>query len=179
MQAALLAAVAAPRLWPRLTGDEYRLEVAPVDPIDPFRGAYVALRVRGVPAFTEREGTVYIALKPPARRALSRLGHRRRSPPSGGPFLRCNADGEVRCGIESFFASQSQARRIERELADGATARVRIDGAGRAALVDLETPLDARRRRRRRRAGASALPVCLPREVASSRPKCPYAAVFW
>ena len=138
VQAALLAAVAAPRLWPRLTGDEYRLEVAPVDPIDPFRGAYVALRVRGVPAFTERTGTVYIALRRQPDGRYRGSGTRTQKP-AGGPFLRCNADGEVRCGIESFFASQSRARRIERELADGATARVRIDGAGRAALVDLET----------------------------------------
>jgi uncharacterized membrane-anchored protein len=138
VQAALIAAVAAPRLWPRLTGDEYRLEVAPVDPIDPFRGAYVALRVRGVPAFTDRDGTVYIELRrqPDGR---YRGSGTRVARPSGGPFLRCHADDEIRCGIESFFASQSEARRIERELADGATARVKIDGAGRAALVDLET----------------------------------------
>jgi uncharacterized membrane-anchored protein len=138
VQAALLAAVAAPRLWPRLTGDEYRLEVAPVDPIDPFRGAYVALRVRGVPAFTRSEGTVYIELRR-QRDGRYRGSGTRTQKPAAGPFLRCNADGEVRCGIESFFASQARARRIERELADGATARVRIDGAGRAALVDLET----------------------------------------
>lgn len=138
VQAALVAAVAAPRLWPRLTGDEYRLEVAPVDPIDPFRGAYVALRVRGVPAFTDREGTVYIRLKP-QRDGRFRGSGASKARPSARPFLRCHADGEIRCGIESFFASQSEARRIERELAGGATARVRIDGAGRAALVDLET----------------------------------------
>jgi len=138
VQVALIAAVAAPRLWPRLTGEEYRLAVAPVDPIDPFRGAYVALRVRGVPAFTSRSGTVYIELRR-QRDGTYRGSGTRVSRPSGGPFLRCHADGEVRCGIESFFASQSEARRIERELADGATARVRIDGAGRAALVDLET----------------------------------------
>ena len=137
VQVALLAAVAAPRLWPRLTGDEYRLEVAPVDPIDPFRGAYVALRVRGVPAFTQSAGTVYIVLRRQPDGRYRGSGTRTQKP-AAGPFLRCNADGEVRCGIESFFASQSEARRIERELADGATARVRIDGAGRAALVDLE-----------------------------------------
>jgi uncharacterized membrane-anchored protein len=137
VQVALLGAVATPRLLPRLTGDEYRLEVAPVDPIDPFRGAYVALRVRGVPTYTESTGTVYIRLER-QRDGRYRGSGTRKQRPASGPFLRCNADGEVRCGIESFFASQSEARRIERELADGATAVVKIDGAGRAALVDLE-----------------------------------------
>ena len=52
---------------------------------------------------------------------------------------RARADGEVRCGIESYFASQANAKRLERELGRrGAIARVKIDGAGRAALVDLE-----------------------------------------
>jgi len=138
VQVALLAAVAAPRLSPRLTGTEYRLMTVPVDPIDPFRGAYVELRLRGVPAFTRREGTVYVPLvRLPG--GTYRGSGTRSSKPSGLPFLRCHADGEVRCGIESFFASQSDAKRLERELGRrGAIARVKIDGAGRAALVDLE-----------------------------------------
>jgi len=32
------------------------------------------------------------------------------------PFLRCHAVGEVRCGIESFFACQKDAKRLERSL---------------------------------------------------------------
>src|SRR4029078_7535393 len=43
VQLVLLAVAVAPRVSPRLTGDEYLLRVAPVDPIDPFRGAYVDL----------------------------------------------------------------------------------------------------------------------------------------
>ena len=43
VQLALVGVAVAPRLSARLTGDEYRLRVAPVDPIDPFRGAYVDL----------------------------------------------------------------------------------------------------------------------------------------
>lgn len=138
VQLALLGAVAAPRLSPRLTGDEYRLAVVPVDPIDPFRGAYVDLRLRGVPGFTQREGTVYVQLVRLAGGAYRGSGTQL-TRPSAAPFLRCHADGEVRCGIESFFASQSEAKRLERELGrGGAIARVKIDGAGRAALVDLE-----------------------------------------
>jgi len=138
IQLALIAAVAAPRLAPRLTGTEYRLATVALDPIDPFRGAYVDLRLRGVPTFTRRQGTVYVPLVR-RRDGTYRGSGTRRQPPTHGPFMRCHADGEVRCGIESFFASQSEARRLERALARlGAIARVKIDDAGRAALIDLE-----------------------------------------
>lgn len=137
VQLGLLAAVATPRLSPRLTGTEYRLATEPVDPIDPFRGAYVALRISGVPTYTDRRGTVYVPLvKLPG--GLYRGSGTRAERPPRGPFLRCHADGDVRCGIESYFASQSRARRLGLELGRGAVARVKIDGAGRAALVGLE-----------------------------------------
>ena len=42
-QLALVGLAVAPQLSARLTGDTYLVRVAPVDPIDPFRGAYVAL----------------------------------------------------------------------------------------------------------------------------------------
>ena len=41
---ALTAVAVYPQLSARLTGEEIQLRVAPVDPIDPFRGAYVDLR---------------------------------------------------------------------------------------------------------------------------------------
>src|SRR5688500_13385534 len=64
----LLVAVAVwPRLSARLTGDEYRVAVQPVDPIDPFRGAYVRLGYDWSPRFdgserTLREGDVFVPL---------------------------------------------------------------------------------------------------------------------
>ncbi len=143
VQLALIAAVAAPRLAPRLTGAEYRIATVALDPIDPFRGAYVDLRVVGVPAFTRHEGTVYVPLVR-GRDGTYRGSGIRREPPADGPFMRCHANGEVRCGIESFFASQREARRLERALARrGAIARVKIDGAGRTALVGLQARPEA------------------------------------
>jgi hypothetical protein len=47
------------------------------------------------------------------------------------------ARGRLRCGIESLFASQDEARRLERDLADGAVARVKVDRRGNAAVVGL------------------------------------------
>ena len=42
-QAALVGVAVAPQLSARVTGDTYLFRVAPLDPIDPFRGAYVTL----------------------------------------------------------------------------------------------------------------------------------------
>ena len=42
-QLVLVGVAVAPQLSARLRGDTYLLEVAPIDPVDPFRGAYVAL----------------------------------------------------------------------------------------------------------------------------------------
>jgi len=144
-QLAILVAVVAPRLSPRLRGEEVRLLIEPVDPIDPFRGAYVDLayvrtRERERPTGIRVEGDVYVALDGPGRGPY-RLGRLTRERPAGGRFLRCRYDGDLRCGIESFFASQAEARRLERALGgpgDPAVARVKVDGAGRAALVGLE-----------------------------------------
>ena len=42
-QLALVGVGVAPQLSARLAGDTYLMNVAPIDPLDPFRGAYVAL----------------------------------------------------------------------------------------------------------------------------------------
>ena len=140
LQVALALGVVAPRLVPRLTGDEYLLRVEPFDPIDPFRGAYVDLRY---PGFEPRRGAagdteVYVPLvrDGAAWRGAGAVARR----PERGPFMACrDAAARPRCGIESLFLSQESARRAETELAGGsALARVRIDGADRAALLGLE-----------------------------------------
>lgn len=137
-------AVAGP-LSARLTGEEYLLEVAPVDPIDPFRGAYVTLTYPGLPTGQElaerpgrdsdvayvplvRAGEFWVGLRPVAER------------PASGPFLRCHDEHwQLRCGIDSWFLPQDEAAAMERAVAQGrAVARVRIDSWGNAALVDVE-----------------------------------------
>ena len=137
-------AVAGP-LSARLTGEEYLLEVAPVDPIDPFRGAYVALSYPGLPSEQEltsrgdhdgdvayvplrRSGEVWTGLPPVEER------------PESGPFLRCKDEHwRVRCGIESYFLPQDKAYQMEQAVSGGsAVARVRVDSRGNAALVGVE-----------------------------------------
>lgn len=139
VQALLVAGAVAPQLSARLTGDEVQLEVAPLDPVDPFRGAYVTLDYPGLPRATERphpRGTVFVPL---VRSGDVVTGERvLRSAPANGRFLRCSSDGfRLDCGIESLFASQDEARRLEQQLADGAVATVRVDGRGNAAVLGI------------------------------------------
>jgi uncharacterized membrane-anchored protein len=144
-QLALVPLAVAGPLSARLTGEEYLLEVAPVDPIDPFRGAYVALTYPGLPSGEELglrstrgrdvayvplrpEGEVWVGLSPVAQR------------PDSGPFLRCHDEHwRLRCGIDSWFLPQDEAYALEQAVRDGrAVARVRVDSRGNAALVAVE-----------------------------------------
>ena len=67
-QAALVGVAVAPQLSARVTGDTYLFRVAPLDPIDPFRGAYVTLGypdLRGddeAATFDRDRGPVYVTL---------------------------------------------------------------------------------------------------------------------
>ena len=153
VQLALVAVGVAPQLSARAAGEEYRMRVAPVDPIDPFRGAYVTLDYpdlsRGDGSFSAdgglgalddgQSGPVYVSLSEDD--GLMRATGFSRSRPESGPYLACDdRSWQIRCGIESWFASQSEARRLGSQLAeDGGIAVVRIDSRGNAALVDLDT----------------------------------------
>lgn len=139
----LTAAVTGP-LSARLTGREYAFRVAPVDPVDPFRGAYVALSYpdllpTGDPTGEARpSGTVYLPLVRDGDvwKATWPLAQRR---PASGPFVRCHDDGwRLDCGIDSWFLPEGKAAAAGRAVLDGsAVAVVRIDARGNAALVEV------------------------------------------
>jgi uncharacterized membrane-anchored protein len=144
LSAALVPLAVWPQLSARLTGDTYDLAVTPVDPIDPFRGAYVTLDYPGLAqaqptSWTGDDDPVFVPLRRTDGSDVWTGGRALREAPASGPYLRCDAgQGRLRCGIESLFASQDDARRLERDLADGgAVARVRVDGRGNAAVVGL------------------------------------------
>lgn len=155
VQAALLVVAVAPRLSARLTGEEYLVRVAPIDPIDPFRGAYVRLaypdlalfdqgraQVPGEPAPSRAapppDGTVYVALVRDGS-VWRADGPPTPDEPADGPFIRCEYDGTLRCGIESYFLPQDEARSLERDLAtDGGVARLLIDGRGHAVVTSID-----------------------------------------
>ena len=145
-QLAVVGLAVAPQLSSRLTGEDYLMEVRPVDPIDPFRGAYVNLDYPGLqsaggsqpPSMDDGErGEVFIQLV--EQDGLWVAADWRRTRPEEGPYLACDDhDWAIRCGVESWFASQDRAHELERQLAeDGGVATVRIDAEGNAVLVDV------------------------------------------
>ena len=143
LSAALVPLSVWPQLSARLTGETYDLAVAPVDPMDPFRGAYVTLDYPGLSqaqptSWSGRDEPVFVPLRPVPGSELWTGGRALREPPATGPYLRCDTgQGRLRCGIESLFASQQEALRLEQDLADGAVARITVDGRGNAAVLGL------------------------------------------
>lgn len=136
----LVGLAVAGQLSARATGEEIRLRVDPVDPIDPFRGAYVNLAYTDISRrTTEETGDAYVSLarRGPVWEATSVSTY----PPDDGPFLRCHDDGwRLSCGIESFFVPQDRAQEIETDVNGGdAVAVVKVDSRGNAALISVET----------------------------------------
>lgn len=136
----LVGLAVAGQLSARVTGDEIRLRVAPVDPIDPFRGAYVDLAYTDITERTTHQtGDAYVSL---ARRGqLWEATGVSVDPPDEGLFLKCRDDGSrLACGIESFFVPQDRAKEIEGDVGRGdAVAVVKVDSRGNAALVSVQT----------------------------------------
>jgi len=142
VQAVLVVVAVAPRLSAHVRGEEYRFRVAPLDPIDPFRGAYVTLSYPDLQPGGRRmtrevpEGTVYVPLV--ADGEFWKADGFESSRPEDGPYLTCDSSGwSLSCGIESWFTDQDEAQRLEREVADGAVATVLVDDRGNAAVVAL------------------------------------------
>lgn len=154
LQLVLVGLAVWPQLSARTTGDEVRLRVEPVDPIDPFRGAYVTL---GYPDLRrddsesfeggmgsmedgEKSGDVFVSLSRKGDTWVASGWSRTR--PESGRYLACNdRDWQIRCGIESFFLPQDKALQAEEDIRDGGlVAVVKVDGRGNAAVVDLEQP---------------------------------------
>jgi len=147
VQVGLVGAAVAPQLSARVVGEEYLLRVAPIDPIDPFRGAYVDLDYPDLrledpvePDLDDEDGgTLYITLVAQGEVWVSSGTSRQR--PDSGTYLTCNdGDWRIRCGIESLFLPQDEALDLEQSVSSGdAVARVRIDGRGHAALIGIES----------------------------------------
>ncbi|MDO5711637.1 MAG: GDYXXLXY domain-containing protein, partial [Micrococcales bacterium] len=143
-QVALIGVAVAPQLSARLTGQEYRLAVAPADPVDPFRGAYVDLAYPGLPSPQTSEldshlGAVYVPLARENSAAdLWKGSGLQTSAPASGPYLSCQNQGwRLKCGIESWFVPQARAAALERQVRGGhAVAVIRVDGSGHATLVE-------------------------------------------
>ena len=154
-QLALVGVAVWPSLSARVTGDEVTLRVQPVDPIDPFRGAYVELSYPDLPdaggqggenltveqqqARDDARGAAYVPL---TRSGAVWVGGRvERTPPADGLYLACDdSDYRLRCGIENWFLPQDEAAGLQDALGGGARATVKVDSSGHAALVAVTSP---------------------------------------
>lgn len=149
VQASLITLAVAPQISARVAGEEYRFRVEPVDPIDPFRGAYVTLAYPdlrhddstdgdgGLGSLEDGDpGSVYVTLSRKGEVWVASEFTRTR--PSSGPYLACNdRDWQIECGIHSYFLPQDKAAEMEAQLREGAIATVRIDSRGNAALISV------------------------------------------
>ncbi|MEE8164731.1 MAG: GDYXXLXY domain-containing protein [Myxococcota bacterium] len=151
-------------VWPLWTGEEVRLEIAPVDPRSLFRGNYarLAYTVASVesglfegPGKRLRKGEVVYVFLEEGENEVWHATRVQLEPPLSGLFLRGrltqtwagNTDPlRIRYGIEAWFAPKEKALEIERATRrrpgeEGrAYAIVSVAGSGRAALARLDLP---------------------------------------
>jgi uncharacterized membrane-anchored protein len=121
------------------TGTEVTLATTPVDPLDPFRGRYVQLRYEiSLLSAPTREGTVYVELEEQGDRWVAYRVHAA-YPDTDRPVIRGTVErGAVTYGIETYFADEDEAPRLEREArAGGLLVDVVLDDDGRARIDEV------------------------------------------
>lgn len=118
-------------------GQDVVLRTVPVDPIDLVRGRYVALRY-DISSLNAPEGsTVYVPLHRQGDHWTGELALSQK--PDDGVFIRGRAtSGGIVYGIETYYADEDEARRLEREALDGLDVRVSIDDEGQARIEGVE-----------------------------------------
>ena len=127
-----------------------RLKTAPVDPLDVFRGRYVALsyEISRLPTDGARDGeTVYVRLHEVDGHWTGSFASRNRP---DGTFIRGRVaqaalgpgeDAAIEYGIETYFVDERKAREYEDRARSGeAFVDVVIDGDGDAQIEDLILP---------------------------------------
>lgn len=128
--------------WKLSSGKEVTLRVEPVDPVDPFRGEYVALSypiARLRTAGLRPGDTVYVPLQKAGDhwRGLTPTTTR---PDGDVTFIRgrVSRPGLIEYGIESFYVEEGKARTYEEAMFDRRLdAKVVLDDDGQARLEDL------------------------------------------
>ena len=164
----VLVAVA-PQLSARAAGDEYRLAVAPIDPIDPFRGAHVTARLsrhrrRGR---RQRGRRLYVSLVRDGD--LWRPGRSSRTRPEAGPTWRATTP-TGRSGAASRLVRPAGRGGAARAQAMGE--RGRGDGQGRRPWQRCDRrPRSEVTGRSQPPATAGMMLIWVPSGVAVARPR--------
>jgi uncharacterized membrane-anchored protein len=145
--AAFVALVAAMAMLPLLLiawnevqlarGQKVLLRTEPIDPVDLVRGRYVRLRYE-ISALSAPAGeTVYVPLHEEGDAWTGSFATTDR--PESGVFIRGRAtDGGIVYGIETYYADEAEARRLEREAGDGLHVRVSLADDGKARIEGVE-----------------------------------------
>jgi uncharacterized membrane-anchored protein len=125
-------------------GDEITLRTVPVDPVDLFRGRYVTLAYEistiEVTGDVQPGEAVYVPLYETDGAWSGTFGFP--SPPPDGAFVRGTVrsiDGRtarVEYGIETYYADEEDARRLE--LVDTLLVTVAVDDGGQARISRVE-----------------------------------------
>jgi uncharacterized membrane-anchored protein len=131
-------------------GREIRLKAEPVDPIDIFRGNYVALRyeISLVPVNfdVDRRDRICISLFEASDNRWQG-GFGKKSMPESGPAICGRARRDARAGervpvdygIETYFASEERAKELERSIGEGQLyVVIDLDDDGSARIERLE-----------------------------------------
>ena len=149
-QLVVLAGMVVNAALPLWTGTEIRVRTVPVDPRSMFRGNYARLTYEfgTLPenALREVEGlrpgeVVYVNLEPGEDDEYVFAGASLERPADGvflrGRLVTISAPYRVRFGIEAFFAPKESALALEKDLRNGGTAILMVNGSGRTALKDV------------------------------------------
>jgi len=143
-------------VYPIWFGKEIRLKTIPVDPRSMFRGNYARLNydITNIPLPAINEGksfrqhtTIYVSLKENDK-GLYELAGARLEKPKEGIFIRGrlqyrhwffdnDRSGDIKYGIEAFFAPKERALQLERDLRNGGIAVVMVASNGKATLKDV------------------------------------------
>jgi uncharacterized membrane-anchored protein len=141
LQALVPVAMAGLRQADVAFGQHVLLRVEPVDPRDPFRGQYVALRYAiGSASFPDGSSTgtrVYVPLRSDGETWTGTYATTKR--PDGGTYIRGRIrGGRIEFGIEQYYADEVEARRLGAALVDRRVyADVALGLDGRATLTRL------------------------------------------
>jgi uncharacterized membrane-anchored protein len=117
--------------------DRVLLQVQPVDPLDPFRGQYVALSY-SISRLSAPSGTVYVPLFQTGDAWTGYLVSTSR--PRSGTYIRGQSDGSGRIvyGIEHAYVQEGTGRRYEEAAREHRLyAEISLDGDGKGRLDHL------------------------------------------
>jgi uncharacterized membrane-anchored protein len=98
------------------TGTKVTLATEPIDPLDPFRGRYVALNyeISNLPEWNGRPGAVvWVELVEEGDRWVVYAAHAAK-PETDRPLIRGRVrNGRVEYGIETYYVDEDEAPRLE------------------------------------------------------------------